>query len=213
MLQTIDGSRACRVVKVGGSLLDLAGLWRILTAWLDAQSALDNLLIVGGGALAEQVRQLDERFGLAQDNAHWLAIRAMDLNGFVLSRLVPGAIWSADYSDRIGHASAAGRARQFVAVESFLRREEPVLPGVRLPCGWHVTSDSIAARLAAVCQARELVLLKSTSLAPHGSSVTTAQAAAQRLVDDFFPTSASPLTDIRAVNLRDSEFAEVRLTA
>jgi aspartokinase-like uncharacterized kinase len=199
-------------VKVGGSLLDHPGLWRVLTTWLGAQNALDNLLVVGGGELADQVRRLDERFGLRQDNAHWLAIRAMDLNGFALSRLVADATWSADYREWFGRAPGASGARRFIAVEAFLRREEPLFPGVRLPCGWHVTSDSVAARLAAVCHAQELVLLKSASIAPPGSTVCLAQAAAQRLVDDFFPTCAAPLNEIRAVNLRDPEFAEVRLT-
>jgi aspartokinase-like uncharacterized kinase len=199
-------------VKVGGSLLDCPGLWRILTAWLDAQPALDNLLIVGGGELANQVRRLDQRYGLPRDTSHSLAIRAMHLNGFVLSQLVPGALWMAGYGEWTRHQAATGQDRWFFAVEPFLRREEPKLPGVRLPSGWHVTSDSIAARLAEVCQARELVLLKSTIPATHGASVSVAQAVSRRLVDEFFPTSAAPLRQIRAVNLRDARFAEVRLT-
>ena len=157
-----DAACACRVVKVGGSLLDCPGLWRLLTVWLDAQPALDNLLIVGGGELANQVRQLDQRYGLPQDTSHSLAIRAMHLNGFVLSQLVPGALWMATYGEWIRRPATTGQDRWFFAVEPFLRRDEPELPGVRLPSGWHVTSDSIAARLAVVCQARELVLLKST---------------------------------------------------
>jgi aspartokinase-like uncharacterized kinase len=200
-------------VKVGGSLLDLPGLWRILTAWLDAQPALENLLVVGGGSLADQVRKLDQCYGLPRDTAHWLAIRAMDLNGFVLSRLMPGARWTADVGAWARHRATTGQDRRFLAVEVFLRREEPVLPGVRLPSGWHVTSDSIAARLAVVCHARELVLLKSTIPTACGTSVSVAQAASLRLVDEFFPASAAPLHQIRVVNLRDAGFAEVRLTA
>lgn len=205
-------SHPCRVVKVGGSLLECPGLWRTLTRWLDEQPALSSLLIVGGGALADQVRQLDRRYGLREDVAHSLAIRAMHVNGFVLSQLVPDSGWMAGYHQWIQHPTMTGRDRWFFAVEPFLRHEEPELPGVRLPCGWHVTSDSIAARVAAVCQAQELVLLKSTLPAAPGSSVPVAHAASVHLVDDFFPACAGSLPQIRAVNLRDTEFGEIRLS-
>ena len=45
-------------------------------------------------------------------------------------------------------------------VTGFMRQIEPRLQGSKLPYGWSVTSDSIAARVAAVLAAGELVLLK-----------------------------------------------------
>jgi 5-(aminomethyl)-3-furanmethanol phosphate kinase len=204
-----------RVVKVGGSLLDHPDLIPILAAWLDAQPALGNLLIVGGGELADQIRRLDQLHHWDQEAAHWLAIRAMHLNGFVLSWLVPGARWIGSYGQwaREHDHELSGVRRLFLAVEPFLRQEEPELPGLPLPCGWHVTSDSIAARLAAVCQAQELVLLKSTLPIEAGRAIPVAQAAAIDLVDAFFPACAASLPHIRAVNLRDRRCAEIELTA
>jgi len=204
---------ACRVVKVGGSLLDLPGLGHILRAWVAAQPPLANLLVVGGGTLADQVRRLDQLYHLPGDAAHWLAIRAMDLNGYVLSHLVPGARWIPDCTAWTRDPTAAGQELWVLAVEPFLRHGEPAFPGRRLPCGWQVTSDSIAARVAAVCQATELVLLKSVNPAPHGAALSLSRAASLQWVDEFFPASAESLQRIRAVNLRDPAFAEVRLTA
>jgi aspartokinase-like uncharacterized kinase len=200
------------VVKVGGSLLNLPGLYRVLTSWLDRQPIDDTLLVVGGGELVDSIRQMDQRFGLADEAAHWLAIRAMNLNGFVLSRLVPGATWLKSLGDWHHDHELSGPRRRFLSAEYFLRREEPQLPGVRLPMGWHVTSDSIAARLAEVCQTRELVLLKSTIPTTEGRPISCGEAVAMGLVDSHFPTSAAPLRRVRVVNLRDAEFAEMPLT-
>ena len=197
---------------MGGSLLNLPGLWRVLTCWLDQQPALDTLLIVGGGELADSIRQLDQQYGLAEESAHWLSIRAMNVNGFVLSRLVPGATWMSGLRDWQRDQERDQPRWRFIAAEYFLRREEPALPGVRLPIGWHVTSDSIAARLAEVCQAQELVLLKSTIPTADGLPMSGVQAAATGFVDRHFPTSAAPLRRIRAVNLRDAGFVETSLT-
>jgi aspartokinase-like uncharacterized kinase len=66
-----------------------------------------------------------------------------------------------------------------------------------LPHSWDVTSDSIAARVAAELQA-ELVLLKST---PPPSDDLPA-AAASGYVDPYFPTAAAGLQSVRFVNLR-----------
>ncbi|MHB8970411.1 MAG: hypothetical protein ACYC3X_12530 [Pirellulaceae bacterium] len=201
----------CRVVKVGGSLLELPDLWHILTNWLDRQPLADTLLVVGGGELVEFIRRLDQRFGLGDETAHWLSIQAMSLHGFVLSRLVPDAVWMEGLSDWHSDHKPVEPQRRFISAECFLRREEPQLPGVRLPVGWHVTSDSIAARLAEVCQAWELVLLKSTLPLTEGRPISSQEAVATGLVDRHFPTSAAPLRHVRVVNLRDADFAEASL--
>ena len=86
--------------------------------------------------------------------------------------------------------------------------ETPLAAGrahVTLPHTWEVTSDSIAAHIAEILCANELVLLKS---APLAKSCATHEAAEQGYVDAFFPQAAARASKIRCVNLRDEQFAE-----
>jgi acetylglutamate kinase len=68
-----------------------------------------------------------------------------------------------------------------------------------LPEGWDVTSDAIAARVAAHMQADCLVLLKSAPL-PLGA--TRRDAARLGLVDPIFPRAAEAISRVEYVNLR-----------
>ena len=77
-----------------------------------------------------------------------------------------------------------------------------------LPHSWDVTSDSIAARLAVLAGADELVLLKSGL--PAGS-LTLAQAAETGYVDRYFPVAAAGVPRVRCVNLRADGFPEAVL--
>ena len=71
------------------------------------------------------------------------------------------------------------------------------MPGAVLPASWDVTSDSIAARVAQVLKASELVLLKSVD-APSRDADELAKLA---IVDKFFPEIAGSIA-WRIVNLR-----------
>ena len=94
------------------------------------------------------------------------------------------------------------------AVESFLRQQEPQLPGEKVSHDWRTTSDAIAARVATVTRANELVLLKSTPLPPGTSPHTASQ---QGLVDERFPFVTAGIP-IRWVNLRDPDQDETQLS-
>ena len=66
-----------RVIKLGGSLLDAAdGPTRFAVGW-HRQPPMRNVLIVGGGALADAVRRWDRIHRLSPSDAHWLAIGVM----------------------------------------------------------------------------------------------------------------------------------------
>ena len=59
-----------RVIKVGGSLLDWPPLPRAIGSWLATQPAALNVLICGGGPLAETIRRADRDFRLGDETAH-----------------------------------------------------------------------------------------------------------------------------------------------
>ena len=73
------------------------------------------------------------------------------------------------------------------------------MPGDSLPQTWEVSSDSIAARVAEVLSAEELVLGKSTSISAESD---WQQRADEGFVDQYFPEIATRIPIVRWVNLR-----------
>src|SRR4030095_14560394 len=98
-------------------------------------------------------------------------------------------------------ASLALQASVILDPRRFLNEVEPQARGDVLPHTWSVTTDSIAARLAEVLGADELVLLKSADPPP---SATLADLAGG-YVDGHFPTAAANIACVRYVNLRRQE--------
>lgn len=196
-----------RVIKLGGSLFDYSGLASACRAWLAAQPVMDSLVIAGGGRLVDAIRQAQSVHHFDAQTAHWLAIRAMTATAELAAAVLSNAALVTEISEMQSLREAPHLA--IVDPWQFLREEEPRLPGRPLPAGWQVTSDSIAARLASVLHAEELVLLKSgLPLAPY----TYQHAAEQHYVDEYFPSAASSLAGVRCVNLRDPQAPEVILS-
>jgi aspartokinase-like uncharacterized kinase len=195
-------------MKLGGSLLDFEGLQAALREWLVLQPVAANVLIAGGGPLVEAIRDLDRRFGLGEEAAHWLSIRAMGVTARLATALWPEfklvTVWAS-----LREAIGSSPMPVVFDAEEFLRRHEPQEPGVVLPRSWSVTSDSIAARIAEALPAGELVLLKSSL--PDRSPISPAEAASLGYVDPSFPQIARSLRRIRMVNLRSPRFEEVPL--
>jgi uridylate kinase len=197
----IDGTdRGIRILKLGGSLLDLPDLAGVLRRWLAGQPAAFDVVLVGGGRLADALRDYDRLHGLSDSQAHWLAIRAMELNGRLLAALLPEAAWL----DSLEHGTDGVERLAILNPYHFLREDE--LSASPLPAGWQVTSDSVAARAAEHSGAGELVLLKS-ALPPDPA--TLAGAVAAGYVDATFPDASGRLPRIRCVNLREPTFPEV----
>ena len=142
------------VVKVGGGLAREAGddAFRALCRTIGDAGVRHRLLIVpGGAAFADVIREHDHRFALRAATAHRMAILAMEQFGLLLSDLIPGAVPCADLA---AARTAAARRRTAVLLPAAL------LAGGPLPASWAVTSDSIAAWVAGAAHAARVVLVK-----------------------------------------------------
>jgi aspartokinase-like uncharacterized kinase len=186
------------VVKVGGSLLDLPDLGVRLRTFLNALATPNIVIVPGGGPTADVIRTLDRQHRLGEEAAHWLALRALSLNAAVLQALVPAA----QVLDHWHHWPALC-CRGVVPILdpwTFACADE-AQPG-HLPHSWDVTSDSLAARIAAVAGAYQLILLKSVTV-PETMSWTDAGRCGY--VDPFFAEACRRAGDalvVRAVNFR-----------
>jgi aspartokinase-like uncharacterized kinase len=198
MTATDHSPQTIRVVKVGGSLFQFEGLVWTLRKWLAAQPAATNILLAGGGALADAIRDADARFVLTEEASHWLCVEALRVTARLLTALLPEVPLVTTLAElRLQLASRPPPATVVFCPADFLQRDEQQLLGTPLPHAWSVTSDSIAARLAQAVAAGELVLLKSAAPPPDLG------AAAADYVDEWFATAARDVPSVRIVNLRE----------
>jgi len=165
------------VVKIGGSLAGSAALARWVRAVATpAKTAV--AIVPGGGEFADAVRSAQRREAFDDARAHRLAVAAMEQYGSLLcgldDRLVP-----ASTAEEILNAQRRGRVPVWMAQRMALAAPE-------IPASWDVTSDSLAAWLAARLAADALYLVK--SVAPDGPGPIAASELTRRgVVDAAFP--------------------------
>jgi aspartokinase-like uncharacterized kinase len=201
-----------RVIKLGGSLLDFEWLVPRLRAWLAAQSPMSSVMLVGGGKLADAIRDAYRVHSLGEEAAHWLCIRLLGITAELVAKILPEAMVLNDFDELLAKRGTT----QLVVFdpERFLREEASLVgrfcagPIAPLPHCWDVTSDSIAARVAVLLRADELVLLKSRL---PDRAATLQQATDAGYVDRYFPIAAATLPQVRCVNLRSERFSQVVL--
>jgi len=164
------------VIKVGGALLESASDFQGAIAAIERAAPGRTLLVVpGGGPFANAVRTVDQLHTLSDDDAHWMAILGMEQFAVLLA----SRLRDAELVHRPGDITRA-HARGMVPVLApyrWLREADP------LPHSWDVTSDSIAAWVAAQVGARRLVLIKAVA---HD---------APTIVDRYFDRARSPTTE------------------
>lgn len=174
------GDRRLLVAKLGGSLLTrprwpeelellLSGLQRPL------------LLIVGGGTVVDGLRAIDAAAARPPALMHRLAIEAMRLTGAIVAEsLTLPVVTTADDA----HAAAILDVANWLATHAAT---------TRLPENWAVTSDSLAAVVAATVDA-DLLLIK--SVPPPAATDDLQALSAAGWVDAAFPTAAHGVAGI-----------------
>lgn len=172
---------AGQVVKVGGSLLAMPGWPEALAALVAGLPA--SLVVVGGGGVVDGLRAIDAASPRPRRLTHDLAIDAMALT----ARIVADALDLPVVAPAVGGGGVLDAA-------AWLSGLEISSPGSQvLPVGWHVTSDSIAATVAAVTR-RGLVLAK--RVPPPERAHDLERLAAAGWVDPHFPVAAAGVAPI-----------------
>jgi aspartokinase-like uncharacterized kinase len=177
------------VVKVGGSLLASGGLPFLLTTLGELARSHRLVVVPGGGPFADAVRRACSLHDPGASAAHWMAVLAMDQHAHLLAGLLPAARLTTG-PDEIADLLTEGLL-PVLSPFRWLRAVDP------LPHGWHVTSDSIAAWVAARLAARRLVLLKALDGVPGASGDVLAEVplrspALAGIVDEYFERAVEP---------------------
>ena len=178
------------VIKLGGSLLSQPGwpqgIAELLRAIAAESPESPALLVVGGGSVVEGLRQIDAASPQPAALMHALAIELMGIT----ARLVAAATGLPLVAE--WHPSGA-RGACLLDVPQWLAENQRLST---LPVGWEVTSDSIAACVAAA-YGGELLLVKSVP-PPSGPGRLhqLEDLAAAGWVDPYFPSAAAGLPAI-----------------
>ena len=134
-----------QVVKIGGSLFPNYAI--------DLANKLENTnscIVLGGGEFAKLIRKYDDEIKFSEETNHWTAIDYMD----IIAKLVNDKVKSSKlaYSiDEVNKISDEGFTPIFI-VSEFLKTEDP------FECSWDVTSDSIAAYISHLLNAKLLIV-------------------------------------------------------
>ena len=120
---------------------------------LAAAGARQRIVVVpGGGPFADQVRRFDSTHALSPTAAHWMAVLGMDQYAYALADKTPGS--------RVVEDGAGIQAAHAAALVPILAPSRWLRAADELPHSWDVTSDSLAAYLAMLLGAEDLVLVK-----------------------------------------------------
>jgi aspartokinase-like uncharacterized kinase len=169
------------VVKLGGSLARSEALrgWLAVLARAGRGRA---VIVPGGGPYADAVRAEQQRWGFDDSAAHTMALLAMDQYGHQLvaigNQAAPRTFEAACTNAEI--RSALERNAVGVWIGSRMAESDATLPR-----DWGLTSDSLAAWLAAGLGASSLALVKSVRVEEQEASARVL--ATREWVDPRFP--------------------------
>lgn len=139
------------VLKVGGSIAEYpVSLKELCKELAICAKDYEILIVPGGGRFADTVRDFDKTYSLSSTVAHEMAVLAMDQFGLFLSDITPNSY--ASYSLEKVKNSSYGKLPIFLP-SRFIFCKDP------LESSWDVTSDSIAAYITGILQARKLILI------------------------------------------------------
>ena len=136
------------VIKVGGSLqADPVALKNLSKTLKEVTNRYNLLIVPGGGNFSDLVHKLQGKHGISDQVAHQMAILCMDVYGLMLHDLIDGSTLT-DVPKKNARGCLIFLPYRISCNSSEL---EPT---------WDVTSDSIAAWIAAKIGCKRLILVK-----------------------------------------------------
>lgn len=192
------------LVKFGGSLLTLSDPGERLRTMFAVIPADHFMVVAGGGAATNVVREWDALYDLSEEVSHWLAIDSMSLTARLIANILPNASL---VSDRQSAEECLRSGRIAVLDPRPIIEELDREADRKLPVGWGCTSDSIAGWIATQLSVDAVVLAKSID-APSEDRAPVDEGAAlrwrPRAVDRCFDAVIAGRLPVHWCNLRDS---------
>lgn len=144
------------IIKLGGSITERGTLKQIVQLGKTLSSLFDRrqdfAVVPGGGLFAEFVRETQEKHDLDDEQAHWMAIQAMEQHASFLLKFMPNSnlhdFSSKDFDALIFENLPILRVMKYMRTESDLEKT------------WNSTSDAIATEIALKIKAKKIVFLK-----------------------------------------------------
>lgn len=182
-----------RVIKLGGSLLESHDWAARLMHWLSLLPTGRTLLLVGGGPPVDAIRHLACLYEYDLEFLHWLCIDALDIS----FRLVEQQLhWPSLHGQNELQAWLNVPELTFglVHTQAFYRVDNYQQQPVALPLNWDTTSDALAALLARLVCADELIVVKSLVVEEPYDWKALAEAG---VVDKAFANAIKGLCSVR----------------
>ncbi|NVM52259.1 MAG: delta 1-pyrroline-5-carboxylate synthetase [Candidatus Helarchaeota archaeon] len=140
------------VIKIGGSVLQQNSIKELCNILDGLIKEFSFVILPGGGAYANLVRNYYKTYQLSDDTAHWMAILTENILGFLLLEHLELGVPVFTISE-LSKVTETSKIPIFMPFQHMFKHDP-------LPHSWDVTSDSIAAYLAELLQAQKFILLK-----------------------------------------------------
>ena len=148
------------VVKFGGSITESGTqeqIQALCVALTESYAKKRNFLLVpGGGTFAEEVRGIQKQFRISDENAHWMAIFAMEQYALLLHHLLPESkiveYSTAKFNKELQNISES--KIPILSIQKYMKNES------KLVHDWNATSDAIATEIALNLLIPKIVFLK-----------------------------------------------------
>jgi len=131
------------LIKVGALAMQVDRMQAFVEALREVTGDHPVVLFPGGGAFADIVRLVDRQYKIGDDNAHDLAIRAMDSMGWLIARTCP-AIQPTTNLAQIQLQLQQPRDKMGLPEIALWLPHTWLMSTDCVPHSWEVTSDSLA---------------------------------------------------------------------